>query len=293
MTAVADQRVALSDADSRAMAALAEAFPETADADHRSDVVVQLSTMLFRRAIASFGPLVSHVRRLIQEPPYFAVVESLPVERPVPAFLALVASVARPVDPYGADWSRMVHRLRVGRLNYQPGYGVLDERLHTDGTNWDIPNDLTCLLCLQPDTGGGGLTQLLDRDSLIEEIRDAPTELEEILRSRPAPWKLAKEFGDHILYAPILGDNRLRWMKYTIDQGIEATRTIDSPLGSVVNSFQALLDETSRSVAFPLASGSLLVVNNKHCLHARTAVKDAQNSCREMLRIKARFIDPA
>jgi hypothetical protein len=90
--------------------------------------------------------------------------------------------------------------------------------VHTDGTDWPEPNDYTCLLCAQPDASDGGASRLVSREGLVERVASTiGPEVIDLLRSVPVPSTIAPELGGGTCWRPVLDEQQVRWLLYTVD----------------------------------------------------------------------------
>jgi alpha-ketoglutarate-dependent taurine dioxygenase len=230
-----------------------------------------------------FDALAEDMRARLAQPPYVAHVTGLRFDEQDLLFVALSSVFGDVVDPYGQSWSGLVRRLSPARDRFVRGVGVLSEALHTDGTDLPEPNDVTCLLCVRPDQNGGGRTRLLDIDAVRASIFPSlGAESVQVLTSEPVPWQIADEVGGGRVKAPVLTDRRLRWLRHAVASPVPA------PVDRALAEFEAGLAAATEVIDFAMSSGSMLMVNNKRTLHARTAIPDRANSVRLVLRTKVR-----
>jgi hypothetical protein len=232
---------------------------------------------------SEFDALVREIRARLARPPYVAYVIGLRFDEHDLLFVALSSAFGDVVDPYNQSWSRLVRRLSPARDRLVPGVGVLSEALHTDGTDSPEPNDLTCLLCVHADQNGGGRTRLLDIDKVRASIFPLlGANCAQVLTTEAVCWQIAEELGGGIVNAPVLTDRRLRWLRQAVASPVPAS--VDRALAE----FEAGLAAAADVIDFAMSGGSLLMVNNKRTLHARTAIPDRMKSERLMLRTKVR-----
>jgi hypothetical protein len=244
---------------------------------------------------ASFDAWSGEIKTALGLWPHAVLVRGIPVERPHNLMVALTSILGTAVDPYMQPWSRLVREIRPARDRSVDGWGMLNEALHTDGTDWPDPNDYTCLLCVRPDQGRGGLSKIMAQEDIVAELT-GQFGIEEVerLRMEPVPWRLAEEIGGGIHWAPILPEGNLRWLQYGIRMGIESAGIeLCAALARSIERLEELLKWTARSITFRLVTGDLLLVDNKRCLHARTPVEEPERSERLLLRTKIRRVDAA
>ncbi|GAB1542952.1 hypothetical protein NUACC21_56260 [Scytonema sp. NUACC21] len=236
-----------------------------------------------------FDWLVEEIRKRLIRKPYCAYVTGLQFDDPNLVFFSLAGAFGDVVDdPYNPS-SRLVRDLQPSTDKVIPdGWGVLNEQLHTDSTDWPEPNALTCLHCIRPDYEGGGRSRLLDIDTLLVELdKRFGQEVLKILHTEAVPWWIADKFGGGVLRTPVFTANSVRWLPYTIKFALENNQeslpeTISASLGAMEN----VLNEATGIIDFAMAPGSLWFINNKLSLHSRTPIKNPQASKRLVLRTK-------
>ena len=203
-----------------------------------------------------------------------------------PSRRASASSLGELVEPYQQSWSHTIRRIRPQTDRVVDGGKVLNEHLHTDGTDWPRPNDLTCLLCIRPDQNGGGRSRLLPLDRLLSELRARDKALLNVLFRTPVPWAIAAPLGGGVRWETILSPGGVRWLKYTIDLAVSGGADLEPALAAAIEQFEQIVDGSSAAVEFLLQAGNLLLVNNAKCMHARTPIPDVTGSERMMSRIK-------
>jgi hypothetical protein len=185
------------------------------------------------------------------------------------------------VEPYQQDWSRLVRRISPAKDRLVGEYGVLNEKLHTDGTDWPDPNDLTCLLCVRPDGDGGGRSRLLS-EGAIREVSEPWADL----LADPLPWAIAEELGGGIHWAPVLSDGGVRWLRFTVDEARRRGASVSEEVSSKLDEFARALEAARSLIEIDLNAGDLLIIDNRRCLHARSPVAGQDSSQRFLLRVK-------
>jgi len=228
-----------------------------------------------------FDRLAEGMRGRLEQAPYVVHVTGLRYDERDLLFVALSSMFGDVVDPYCHSRSQLVRRLSPACDRFVSGLGVASEALHTDGTDSPEPNDVTCLLCVRPDKNGGGRTRLLDIDTVRTKILPSVSaETVQVLTREPVPWRIADALGGDRVNAPVLTDCRLRWLRDAVAPPIPPS--IDRALAE----FEASLAASSEAIDFAMSTGSLLIMNNKRTLHARTTIADRANSERLVLRTK-------
>lgn len=269
---------------------VAEAFrvrtgtlPAHGDKELRSpDVQREVHDLIRRAAPIEFDALVAAIEVCLEKPPYVAHVTGLRFDPSNYLFVGLCAALGTVVDPYNRLGSELVRRLAAPQDRLaRGGTDCLSEALHTDGTDSPEPNDITCLVCVRPDQNGGGRTRLLDAGGIrahIFPLLDAETV--RILTTEHVPWRIADALGGGTVPAPVISNGELRWLRDGVATPI--ARRIESALLA----FERTLAATTDVVDFSMDADSMVVMNNRRTLHARTAVPDRGRSHRLVLRTK-------
>lgn len=265
-----------------ALIAMAVTLPAHADRELYAPALQQELAAAFRAAAGpAFDALVGEIRARLAAPPHAAYVTGLQFDATNLLFVAMSSAFGRVVDPYGQSWSRLVRYILPSTDRAIDGVGILNEALHTDGTDWREPNDLTCLLCVTPDQHGGGRSRLLDAAAVGAVVREhLGAGAAAALEREPVPWRIADELGGGVEWSPVLGARGIRWLRFTIDDGLPAATA------ARVDALHELLWEPPTAIDFAMDAGALLIVHNKRCLHGRTSIADPAGSERCMLRTK-------
>src|SRR5580658_6443926 len=167
---------------------------------------------------SAFDDLAKWVRERLLTAPWCAMIRGLPSEQATQILVSLSASLGELVEPYRQPWSRVIRHVVPSRDRTVDGR-VLNEFLHTDGTDWSRPNDYTCLFCVRPDQRGDGTSRLLDLDTLVNEMSaKVHATLLRRLTDQSVPWRIAEELGGGVHWAPVLqpAPRRIRWLHYTV-----------------------------------------------------------------------------
>lgn len=253
-----------------------------------AEVQAALRSQLRASCPDDFPRLVEEIHLRLARAPFCALVRGLRFDGRGLLFVAITSAFGDMVEPSRQSQAAFVRPIRPATDRKEYGYGALNEQLHTDSTDWPNPNDFTCLLCERPDQNGGGETRLLDQDELLRGLRaEYGPEVIESLRREPAPWRLADELGGGVAWSPVVSGQGIRYMKYTIDltleeQSVRLSRELSSALEAVSHTTR-----TSEGVTgLALEADDLLLINNKRCLHARTAIPSPEQSRRLLWRVK-------
>ena len=238
---------------------------------------------------AAFDDLAQEAGKRIADPPWFLIIRGLPASRATPLLVAVSATLGRLVEPYRQPWSRVVRHILPSRDRTVDGR-VLNEFLHTDGTDWTRPNDYTCLFCVRPDQSRDGESLLLDVATLLDEMTAEPAAgVVRRLASQAVPWRIAEELGGGIHWeCPIdLAGPRIRWLRYTVMLSEEeGLASLPADIADDLLAFEQTVGNCRGVARMRLQAGDLLVLDNGRSLHARTAIRDPAGSARELLRTK-------
>jgi hypothetical protein len=261
----------------------AGAVPAYEDKELRSpDVQRELHDLIREAAPIEFDVLLADIEVCLETAPYIAYVTGLRFDGSNHLFLALGAALGEVVDPYNRPGGGLVRRLSPPRDRLvQGGTDVLSEALHTDGTDSPKPNDITCLVCVRPDHNGGGRTRLLDAAGIGANVFPLlDDETVRILMTETVPWRIAEALGGGTVPAPVISNGELRWLR----QGVATP--IPRRVEWALLEFERMLAATTEVVDFAMARNSMVVMNNRRTLHARTSIPDRGRSLRLVLRTK-------
>jgi hypothetical protein len=267
-------------------AASALALPEDCCLYER-EIQLEVRDALRRRAPAVFDSIDRAIHERIKRPPYAALIGGLPPEHGTPLLVAFSAGLGALVEPYRQAWSKVVRHIIPSRDRAIDGH-VLNEFIHTDGTDWPVPNDFTCLFCMEPDQDGTGQSRLLDVESIVEDLDAREPGLADRLACEPMPWRLADELGGGAYWTPVLGPSRdrIRWLRYTIALALKEDVPLSAESCADLERAEELMESNPAMYNFSLQRGELLIVENTRCLHGRTPIPWAAGSRRHLLRTK-------
>jgi hypothetical protein len=256
------------------------------------EVQKQLCQQIRSASPLGFDWLVSEIQDRIFKVPYFSYIKGLQFDRNNLLFVALSSALGNVVEPYNQPWSRLVRSIEPSTDLVFTNRSV-NERLHTDGTDWQYPNDLTCLVCLRPDQNGGGISKLMDIETLTAELQaNFGRSSLETFHTCSIPWRIADELGGGVTFKPVLSENSMRWSYYTISRAInEGLASLPGEVTNIISLVEDWLNTTSNIFYLPMQTNDLLIVSNNLCLHGRTEVKNSNSSKRLFLRTKIHFCD--
>ncbi|GAA4140898.1 TauD/TfdA family dioxygenase [Actinomadura keratinilytica] len=252
------------------------------DREHQRRTVARMSEL----AGAAFDDLVAETHRRIRHSG-FLLLRGLSPERGRELLISISSTFGELVEPYRQPWSKVVRHIQPRTDRVVDGH-VLNEHLHTDGTDWNGPNDYTCLFCVRPDQNGEGRSHLLTLKALLDTPAGRLRRLTEQITGLRLPWRIADELGGGVHWAPAIteGGQEIRWLRYSVSEAVAEGAELDPATEKLLAEFEADLEECPAVVDTVLEPGDLLIIDNKHCLHARTAISDLATSDRELLRTK-------
>ena len=167
-----------------------------------------------------------------------------------------------------------------------------EAELHTDSQYREKPEDYFGLLSLVRANCGGGMSLIMRRGDVIQELSEKPNgkELVAALKTEQFPFVVPTVFKRTIneepefVYGPILTEDKIR---FRVDTMIKALPYHDNLLSdTALKAFNALVEivrESPRIQRFFLEPRDLIFINNTTVLHGRTAFSD---HARHMLRIR-------
>ena len=230
-----------------------------------------------------YDALIDEIAGAVAVPPYVAVVRGLPLASPSRLLLGLSTGLGELVFPDRGQDTCAVDIIRPRTDFETPQWGVNNESLHTDSTTWRQPNRYTCLFTVLADSGGG-ITRLLDIDTVEQALGDSP--LLEFLRSRSVPFRLDEPSGG-LRWRPIIRHGTIQWARFAIGRdkfGSECP--LEAGVHQALEQFHRFLADCDSDYRVGLEPGDLLVVDNTRSLHCRTRVGDPHGSERLLLRTR-------
>ena len=269
--------------------AAAKRLPTYANEDYYStELQTSIYQRIYQRCPDGLDWLVEQVHKRLAQRPYNALVSGLRFDDNHRLFVALNRAFGVLVaGPYKKPRAQLVHYIQpaTDRPAAKRGhYGT--EQLHTDTADWDPPVEIISMMCVRPDPHGGGNSLILDIDSIRQEVADRlGTDALHVLESEQIPWQLPPYRGGGFVWRPILTESMVCWRRYTIEQSVAAAGIqLSEELLAILDNFEALLANTSRTLEFSMRTDDILFLNNWRTLHARTYIENAKNSERLMLR---------
>ncbi|WOD06186.1 TauD/TfdA family dioxygenase [Marinomonas sp. GJ51-6] len=164
--------------------------------------------------------------------------------------------------------------------------------LHTDTQYRDNPEDYIALCMLKGADCGGGQTYLLPLDEIYEELYSLP-DGEAILATLrhdsypfivPSVFKKNGQGGDEFTYGSILNEDTIRFRVDTLEKGIYVHKELISQNAiAAFNVLKSIVTTSKKIKRVSLTPGDILFLDNKRCLHGRSAFKD---NARHLLRLR-------
>ncbi|MEU6034136.1 TauD/TfdA family dioxygenase [Actinomadura sp. NPDC047616] len=253
------------------------------DREHQRQTAARMSEL----AGAAFDDLVAEANRRVSRSG-FLILRGLSPEYASELLVCVSATFGELVEPYRQPWTRVVRHI-LPRTDRAVDGHVLNEFLHTDGTDWSRPNDYTCLFCVRPDQNGEGRSRLLPLTALLDSPPGRLRRITEQIVGLQLPWRVADELGGGLHWAPAItdGGQEIRWLRHAVSQAVaEGTTDLGPATEKLLAEFETELEGCPGVVDTMLEPGDLLIIDNKHCLHARTPISDLATSDRELLRTK-------
>jgi hypothetical protein len=235
-----------------------------------------------------FDWLVDEIRGRLARRPYCALVQGVRYDEGNRLFVGINRAFGELVArPYEKPRAQLVHYIQPATDRPASGGTQYEtEKLHTDTADWDPPVKLISMVCVRADPDGGGRSQVLDIDTLREEVRARlGSQMLKLLELEPVPWLLAPYRGGGVSWRAVLSENSMCWRRYTIEmaiasQGIELSPTMTAALDSL----EEVVTDAPGMLEFLMRENELLFVDNHKTVHARTPLSNPLTSNRLMIR---------
>lgn len=271
-----------------ALLAAAEDLPQYENKDFYSIVLQSLVADTVReKCTDAFEWLVDTINDGISRRPYCVLVRGLRFDRSHRLFVALNRAFGKMVAlPYKEPRAQLVHHLQPRTDIYSSRGGREAERLHTDAADWGTPIGFISMVCMRADHRGQGRSRLLDVDAVREEVQTRlGGDSIELLKTQPVPWQLHECWGGGLKWRPVLTESTVCWRRYTILLAInEEGAALSKEMLSLLDEFEKAVESSDQLIDFMMQEGELLFSDNTRGLHARTAIMDADDSKRLMIR---------
>jgi len=234
-----------------------------------------------------FDWIVNLIRERIAQRPYCVLLQGLRFDERHRLFVALNRAFGELVGlPYQKPRAQLVHYIQPV-TDIVSARGVREvERLHTDAVDWEIPVEMISMVCIRPDSGGGGRSRVLDIDAIRDEVKNhLGTDTLELLQTEPVPWQLHPSWGSGLKWRPVLTESTICWRRYTIDLAlnVNGARISDDMLISL-DAFEKVISASPQTIDFMLEGQEILFSDNTRQIHSRTAIDAGDASDRLMIR---------
>ena len=273
------------------LAKAAEDLPTYESKDlYAFELQAEIHDRIRQAAPDGFDSLVGQIRETLSRPPFTTLVQNLQFDQNHGVFVALNRALGNLVSgPYKPPRAQLVHYIQPSTdIPSSRGTVTESERLHTDSADWPDPVELVTMVCIRPDSAGGGWSKILTSEGFRQDV--AAKFSEEAIRrleTEAVPWQMADHHEEEVIWQSVLDGEWLRWRRYTIDAALDAHADVSLPKDLI-----ELLDEIDDFVAkspsmfqFLMEAGDFLLADNHRTLHARTPLKgDYQTSGRLMIR---------
>ena len=240
------------------------------------------------RCADGFEWLLEEIRPRLARAPFSVAVNGLEFDAENRLFIGLCRAFGSLVSkPLEKPRAQLVHYLHHDADLTSSGSGqVYTELLHTDGADWPEQVDLLGMLCVRPDERGEGRTRRVDVYTIRQELEHRfGSAVLRVLEDEPVPWLLAPGFGADLAWRPILRPDSICWRRYTIDFALaHAGLELPEPAARALEAVEAVTSSTASAHEWLMRPGEFLLVDNRRCLHARTAVSRNRSSQRLMVR---------
>lgn len=249
------------------------------DESFRRSEIQKSYSNLMKRLMGDQAPtFIAGLFHRLSHTPYSVIIRNIPESFSLTCLAGISASLGRVTEPLGINKGQILKEIRPSLDKTSHGK-ALNESLHTDSTDWPIPNDITALLCVRPDSAGGGQTKLTTIDDILWAAQHLlPKKDQKWLTDHPLTWNMSSCFDEKTIQAPIIEHGMIRWMEYTTAPRNKAEK-------SFIQRILSMIEAETKSLRLELQASDLLLINNRKCLHARTSVDD-ENSDRVLVRAK-------
>src|SRR5215213_2044262 len=236
-----------------------------------------------------YDTLVAEIRERLGRPPYTALVSNLEFDDQHGVFLAINRAFGNLVAlPYQPPRAQIVHYIQPATYFSSTRNTITEsERLHTDSADWPVPVEFVSMVCVRPDSAGGGRSRILTAGGFRDEVKQRfGAQAIERLESHSLPWRLADYHGSEIIWAPVLSSETLRWRRYTIEAALNADgASLPQEIIALLDEVDLAIMESENIIEFLLEEGDFLITDNHRTLHSRSALSgDYQTSGRLMIR---------
>ena len=282
-------RIEVPQALARDLASAARALPARDNEAYYDDALQRAAlAALASRCTDGLAWLLEEIRLRLARRPFGATLSGLEFDAENRLFIAICRALGPLVSkPLSKPRAQLVHYLYPDADWTSPqGHQVYTELFHTDGADWPEPVDLLAMYCVRPDQRGEGRSRLIDMHTIRQELeRQFGPTVPALLEGQPMPWLLAPEFGNEVIWRPVLGPDSLCWRRYTIELALNhAGLELDAAAIHALDAVEAVMAATTSVHEWLMRHDELLLLDNRKCLHARTAISRSRPSDRLMIR---------
>ena len=271
----------------RALFRAAKRLPHFDNQEFYSPALQAMVHEALREVTNGLDSLAAEIEGRLSQWPYCALVQGLSFDEGNKVFVGVNRAFGELVArPYEKPRAQLVHYIQPATDIMSARGGQESERLHTDTADWEPPVELISMVCVRADPAGGGRSQVLDVDSIWDEVNDklGPAVLN-LLATETVPWQLAAYWGGGVRWRPILTQSSVCWRRYTIDMALDSTGATLSPeMLRALDEFENVISQTPRTIEFLMRAGELLFSDNRRTIHARTPIVAGAKSERLMIR---------
>ena len=249
-----------------------------------------------------FDNLIDQIKVKLKNPPYSVLVKGLLFDQHYRVLVALNSAfgllVARPFNKE-TPRAQLIHHIQPQsdiknnqisdkeKVDCLTAPRKLTEKLHIDGADRPEPIRFVSMQCVRQDTDGEGRSRIMDSHGFKTMLQEdgVSQEFFDLLKSQKVPRKIADYFGGGIRWQTILEEDRICWRRYTFDLALaEKGVKISNEMINLIERIDQLINKNENHVIeFSMNTGDFLIVDNHRCLHARTAITNA-NTPRLMYR---------
>ena len=164
---------------------------------------------------------------------------------------------------------------------------TLSEQLHIDGADRPDPIRFVSMQCVKPDPDGEGYSRLMDSHGFRRMLQEEGLSQKfiDLLESQKVPRKIIDHLGGGMSWQTILKGEWICWRRYTFDLALadKCVKLLNEMINAIERIDQLINKNENHVIEFLMNSGDFLIVDNHRCLHARSAIINA-NTPRLMYR---------
>lgn len=281
-------RINISSALARQLLEGAERLPLYDNKEYYSFALQALVHTRVREAYPDgFDWIVSLIKERIVSWPYCVLLRGLRFDEGHRLFVAINRAFGELVGlPYEEPRAQLVHYIQPATDIRSSRGGREVERLHTDAVDWEIPIEFISMVCVRPDSGGGGRSRILDVDAVRDEVKNRlGAETLKLLETEPVPWQLHACWGGGLKWRPVLTESSICWRRYTIDLALDVNGArLSEKMLATLDAFEEVIATSTGTIDFFMSEGDLLFSDNTRSIHARTPIAAGDASDRLMIR---------